>query len=51
MCVGQNGLYSMLPYIALSTVLCTTGFAIDAVIKSHLLSVLAVRKLVTIVCT
>ena len=48
MCVDQNGVYSMLPYIALFVVMSCTGFVTDAIIKRRLLSVLAVRKLVTI---
>ena len=39
----------MLPYMALFLVLSGTGFICDSVIRRRLLSVLAVRKLVTVV--
>ena len=39
----------MLPYLALFLVLSGTGFICDSVIRRRLLSVLAVRKLVTVV--
>ncbi|XP_076462546.1 putative transporter slc-17.2 isoform X2 [Babylonia areolata] len=45
--IQSNGVYSMLPYIALFLVVSGTGFIFDAVIKRRLLSKLAVRRLST----
>ncbi|XP_076462772.1 putative transporter slc-17.2 [Babylonia areolata] len=51
--IQSNGLYSMLPYIALFLVTSSAGFLSDVIIKRSWLSVGAVRKLFTTValCT
>ena len=46
---GQNGVFSMLPYLFLFVVMMSTGFVSDSIISRRLLTVVTSRKLFTVI--